>query len=415
MMNFAHELSHTFNPSSLDLYGSACNSTGATLLGCTGGVPAPNQLRSAVYPDPYHRDIYGWLGPKLTADASVAGYNYVVSAVDNPWGENEILTVQKGDEALTFELRGLWTDYDNQRPGGLYAWYSRLNASGKPYDVPSVTGSCSSDKTVFTLAPGAGCVLNPNHGSSRGRVQSLVAPGEYLMQWPNGGATTFLISKVEFPDNTYYYHISWDGEFDNARQCGMPATPSLTYNTYTFDAGEGRGYAGGGDWAPNEYKGECAAHEWVVGVSSSPSGNRSHSLLCASKSVPANLPWSQSTLSVNGQNDGYGVDAQHMCGDWDPGYYKGECARNQVLTGLSQDPNGGALNHLRCSPTNGKRAVNCRSLPFPANNNQEAPGSGFDWAYGYYKAECSQGGAVAGVSRSPATGAIHAILCCDFV
>jgi hypothetical protein len=40
-----------------------------------------------------------------------------------------------------------------------------------------------------------------------------------------------------------------------------------------------------------------------------------------------------------------------------------------------------------------------------------------DWDYGFYKGECGNTeivtGLVAGVSRHPQSGAVHAILCCD--
>ena len=56
-------------------------------------------------------------------------------------------------------------------------------------------------------------------------------------------------------------------------------------------------------------------------------------------------------------------------------------------------------------------ATNCRALLFP---NQESPGNPSDWAYGYYKGECRNGGAVTGISRDVVTGAPHGVLCCDF-
>jgi hypothetical protein len=84
------------------------------------------------------------------------------------------------------------------------------------------------------------------------------------------------------------------------------------------------------------------------------------------------------------------------------------------MVGLSQSTSGGALLHARCAAA-GSTASNCRALALPGyNNDQESPGDPNDWAWGYYKTECAKGSAVAGVSRTVATGAVHAILCCDF-
>jgi alpha-tubulin suppressor-like RCC1 family protein len=188
--------------------------------------------------------------------------------------------------------------------------------------------------------------------------------------------------------------------------------PYYSYGTYVFDNGTSWGYSGGGDWAQNEFKGGCAANQWTMGVSAAADGSsRAHSVLCSSIPGPKSLTSNLHTLSISSGNDGYGT---HVAYDWDPYFYKGECAPNEVVVGLSQTTSAGALSHVRCAPA-GASATNCRPLAFPGNNNnQESPGDPQDWAYGYYKAECGKGGAVAGVSRDVVSGAVHAILCCDF-
>jgi hypothetical protein len=185
--------------------------------------------------------------------------------------------------------------------------------------------------------------------------------------------------------------------------------PGMTYSyaAPVFDGGDDRRYTGDGDWAGAELKGECGSNEWTVGVSTS--ATQAHSMQCASTDSATNFTSFQTTLSISNQNDGWG---NHGLGDWDPGYFKGECLPNGMVTGLSLG-SGGGLNHVRCSSTPDS-ATNCRALPFPSSDNRETPNSVSDWAVGYYKAECANGSAITGISRSVATGDVHAVLCCDF-
>jgi hypothetical protein len=182
------------------------------------------------------------------------------------------------------------------------------------------------------------------------------------------------------------------------------------YGPRVFDAGDSRGYTGDMDWAGGEFKGECAANELGMGLSTSADGlSRAHSLLCASTSPVANFTAVQTTVNVTSSDFGFGI---HGAADWDAGFFKGECNSDAVVTGLAQSPSG-ALNHFRCSSV-AATGTSCRARVISGANNQETPGAGFDWAFGYFKGECGQGSAVAGVSRSPSTGAVHAVLCCDF-
>jgi hypothetical protein len=185
--------------------------------------------------------------------------------------------------------------------------------------------------------------------------------------------------------------------------------PGMTYSyaTPVFDTGDKRLYTGDGDWAVGEFKGECGSNEWTIGVSTS--ATQAHSMRCAWTDTTTNFTSFQSTLDISSGNDGYG---NHGLGDWDYGYFKGECPANAMVTGLSL-ASGGALSHVRCSDTPAY-ATRCRALPFPSSDNRETPNSVGDWAVGYYKAECASGSAITGVSRSVATGDVHAVLCCDF-
>ena len=181
------------------------------------------------------------------------------------------------------------------------------------------------------------------------------------------------------------------------------------YHTAVFDAGDSRFYNDGA-WAPG-YKGQCAAYDWGVGVSAATSTNRTHSLLCSTTSFNPNFTGAQSTLDIRTTNFGYGTHPTG--GDWDFGYLKGECGIDSVVTGLAQDPGTGALNYVRCSYI-GSPGTSCRPRVLSSGDAREAPGNPIDWAEFYYKGECGNGSAIAGISRAVGSGAVHAILCCDY-
>jgi hypothetical protein len=185
---------------------------------------------------------------------------------------------------------------------------------------------------------------------------------------------------------------------------------AYSYTGYVFDVNDSRGYGGDGDWAVGDLKGECAANEWMTGVSTGGMSAPTHSVQCTSTDTASSFTSGGHTLTISADNDGYG---SHNVGDWDYGYFKGECAANEIVTGLSQS--GGALNHVRCSGAARAIASNCHALAIPTSDNRESPRNNNDWAVGYLKAECANGSAIAGVSRDVSTGATHAVLCCDFL
>jgi hypothetical protein len=153
---------------------------------------------------------------------------------------------------------------------------------------------------------------------------------------------------------------------------------SYGYQAWAFDGGDSRGFLDDGDWAPNEFNAECAPNQWGMGVSASIDGaDRAHSLLCATTNAAANFVSAQRTLTITNGNDGYG---SHLATDWDHGYIKGECAPDEIVTGLSQDGNG-ALNHVRCT-TLGITPTSCRPLVFSSGDFRETPYDADDWAPG---------------------------------
>jgi M6 family metalloprotease-like protein len=224
----AHELAHQQAPYAIDLYGyDACYSQGKTLMSCTGAEPSSGPR--AFLLDPYHRAKFGWHGPSMTASARHAGNKYIVSAIQNPWNENEVLTVTSslGDEAIHFEYRGPYTSHYDDQANGLYVWYSRLDDKGNPLTIPALRPKREDDKSdkdptdraFFTLLPSE-CRFLPNDIKSRGKGRGLAA-GEYSMVWESG-TTTFFIDIVRFDDGSIYYEISWNDGGNSGRKCDGP-------------------------------------------------------------------------------------------------------------------------------------------------------------------------------------------------
>jgi M6 family metalloprotease-like protein len=252
MMQLAHELSHPLGTG--DLYGARVGGPGAnlclsqdlTLMSCTAKTNFDADF--GFFLDPYHRERLNWLGPSQSGSTTFDGNRFIVSAVSNPWGENEALKVSNNfNESLTFELRGLYTTYDDRTPVGLYAWYTKTDANGKLVALPPLNTpnpKTDTDPSHFTLAPTSNCALNANDVNSRGVVAPLQA-GEYV--WAHsGGLTSFYIEPVLYGDNTYLYEISWNSGFNTERQCGQNDTgatvkvwrnPDFKATSQTFDEG----------------------------------------------------------------------------------------------------------------------------------------------------------------------------------
>lgn len=100
---------------------------------------------------------------------------------------------------------------------------------------------------------------------------------------------------------------------------------------------------------------------------------------------------------VNGDSRGYTGD-----GDWSYGYWKGECALNQLLTGISRNyasqSNPGRMHRLLCTgPTNGNmNPTNTLSI---GSSDTRADTSTGDWDSGYVKVECAYNETMSGLSQ----------------
>jgi hypothetical protein len=183
------------------------------------------------------------------------------------------------------------------------------------------------------------------------------------------------------------------------------------------------------DWSPGSFKAECPPGSTLRGMSVYSSavtdeyGNRrwagliwehdfAHDILCANDAGPAVLtqfPKDACTVrDISTGND----RATTATGDWDQGSWKGECANDEYVGGVSQTPDGQVTDILCCrSPV--VTHTRCATRTF-ADQEAREPSLLCDWDEGFYKGECGNGRYVAGVSVDPHhNGGPVSLLCCD--
>ena len=179
---------------------------------------------------------------------------------------------------------------------------------------------------------------------------------------------------------------------------------ALSATALTMDtAVDQRQYTGDGDWDVGRTKAECAQTGAVAGVSVNPSNGVAHSILCqATPNISRNFDTVDYALGDNRHDT--------ATGDWDPGYTKGECPANYRLLGMSEDPVFGQLSRLQCSATG--ITHHCHAVVFANGDNRGTTSTG-DWAPGFFKGECATNEVVKGVSKTFCGGSPHAILCCQ--
>jgi len=178
------------------------------------------------------------------------------------------------------------------------------------------------------------------------------------------------------------------------------------WNSDVFFGQDGNG--AGSDWDGGYFKGDCGSGAAVTGLSVNPTVTAAHALLCMTLS-PDFSDGAGAVLTASGGNQVFSRD-----GDWDPGHPKVECALGQYVSGMSMDPKSNAIHTVRCSAnaslTNGGQ--NACETHLLGQDDRGDTRSG-DWDPFYFKAECSPGKAVYGVSFNATTSLPNRILCCD--
>jgi hypothetical protein len=110
----------------------------------------------------------------------------------------------------------------------------------------------------------------------------------------------------------------------------------------------------GPDWARFNYKLECGANEFVLGISENAAlyqnNHHIHKLLCGAASGLSNA----CNTRVVDTRDDRGTGAAETW-DWDYGAYKGECDVGQYVAGVSIDPDTRRAHSLLCCTVNASR------------------------------------------------------------
>lgn len=185
-----------------------------------------------------------------------------------------------------------------------------------------------------------------------------------------------------------------------------------------FDSGDNPSPFPYSDFASGEYKAECSSGGVVFGLSAYSSA---HSALCESPfTLDGGGAFSFNTSGTSTEVFSSSDSTDHgTYGDWDSGYYKGDCPANKFVIGLGQTT-GGALDHTLCASGTisggqqwGPSTLGCRTLTLPGDHPSSLPDG--DWADGYYKLECDYSEVIVGVSVDTSNHHPHAIHCCTVV
>jgi hypothetical protein len=179
---------------------------------------------------------------------------------------------------------------------------------------------------------------------------------------------------------------------------------AVPWEHHVFDDGSESWYTDGGDWAVDHFKGDCSSSAVVVGLSAYPTTGSPHSILCHDHLIPM---LAASSVPVDFSDDSRSRDSLP---DWDTDYFKGECADDEAVTGVSRSKDG-KLTAIRCTRMGGGFHRNrCAPRPIEGEFSRGSMVLG-DWAPYVFKGQCIAGQVVKGVSRTR-VGSVHSILCC---
>jgi hypothetical protein len=113
-----------------------------------------------------------------------------------------------------------------------------------------------------------------------------------------------------------------------------------TCRTVVFNVADNRGTPITGDWDPTYLKGECAADEFVAGISQT-TNQALHAILCCHGQVDHDSCTPQVFDAEDARED-------PAANDWDSDYYKGECGPGRYMAGASMSPMTGIPHAILC-------------------------------------------------------------------
>lgn len=277
-----------------------------------------------------------------------------------------------------------------------------------------------SNPTAADVVPGDLMVFPPNGCGGAGADGHVAVVNSII------GANAELINQNCLINNTLVTCVTRHSVADcaaciihadyNAPVCktiGLPPEdpPALPEEGLCFACGDSmrdEAEPGWVDWADFRYKAACSPTQAATGLSMSNTGvlKYAHDLLCRLDRPDTFLRTSCHEVVFDADDNRPTADGE----DWDPGYYKGECAPDEYVVGISQTINL-ALFSIRCC----QGAVahdDCSAVVFADESDFDGSEMINDWDPDYNKGECAPGRFIAGVSQRPGTGEPHAILCC---
>jgi hypothetical protein len=156
------------------------------------------------------------------------------------------------------------------------------------------------------------------------------------------------------------------------------------------------------DWDAGYFKSTCAeATHAMTGLSYFTDVRAAHRQLCVNA-----LSSGVEVAVLGGAQD---ARRAVRTSDWSPGSYKWECGPNEFVSGVSQDGSGN-VHAVRC--VRGLGSMSSCEQRLVAAGDDRGNGGSSDWDPHYYKAECSAGKVVVGLSVKP-TGKADRLLCCN--
>jgi len=185
-------------------------------------------------------------------------------------------------------------------------------------------------------------------------------------------------------------------------------TTGPTAGPLVFSGGD-QNAASPAEWDSGYFKGDCGASSVPIGLSQRTDLTSAHALLCAPNSTFTGTDVTTLSDVANGDHR-----RASRAGDWDFGYFKSECGNNEYVSGISMNPQTKKLHGLRCASANLASGGTANCETHLVSQEDRGDTSYGDWDFGYFKGQCSPGKVIYGVSTGTTTGEPHRILCCGF-
>jgi hypothetical protein len=201
------------------------------------------------------------------------------------------------------------------------------------------------------------------------------------------------------------------------------------YLVAAANSGDDRGTNVTGDWSPGQYKSEGGPRSVLSGVAERGigfSGRAATTELFKAEFSSYNHFVSAYTSSGTCYRRDFGqYDNRYLqsgddpiaFSDWDRGYYKAQCGKNEYVAGLGHNTSSGQINSMLCCfhDSTVRTRSSCSVSYVGGASESNSAGAWTDFSG---RAQCGNSRYVAGVSKYPSGTQgfavnVHAILCCN--